>query len=62
MAVFVCLFTVKVTTVPPVPTVPELADGVSQFGAPETTQFTVPLTAATVYWTEFGANGPPCAY
>src|SRR5262249_21032390 len=52
-------FTVNVMVVGLAPTVPEVAEAVSQLGPPVIEKLTVPLVALSWYWNEDGVNGPP---
>jgi len=58
-ALAAAVFAVNVTPIPPVPALPDVAEGLSQFGYAASSQNTMPLAAVTVYVTEFGENGPP---
>src|SRR5712692_10134390 len=52
-------FTVKVTVVGDVVTVPEAAEAVSQLGTPEIEKLAEPVVALNWYGNADGENGPP---
>jgi hypothetical protein len=55
---FALAFTVKVTAVPEEDTLPEVEEGVSQFGTPEIEYLTVPAFVLSWYWNEEEASAP----
>jgi hypothetical protein len=52
-------FTVNVTFVAVVDAMPEVEDGVSQFGYPEIEYLMLPDDALSWYWKDEGVKGPP---
>src|SRR5205809_3695740 len=56
---FALAFTVNVTVVGDVVTVPEVVEAVSQLGSPEIEKPTEPVAELSRYWNADGKNGPP---